>query len=481
ADLSTLTIHAFHPPWATQRVLDEGIPAAHRDGLWRGETALLAADGSEVPVSQLILCHRNQQGQVTHLSTVAHDLRPLKQSQAEHEALQSRLRDTQRLEAIGTLAGGVAHDFNNVLAAILGNVAMARQDVASEHPVQRPLALVQQAAVRARTLVQQILTFSRRTPQQRRPQPLQALVAEAVALLRATLPSEVRLDTALLPTPLTVLTDGAQMQQVVMNLCTNAWQALPEQQGLITVRVDAVALPAGVAMAETPARTRVARLQVQDSGSGMDAATLAHIFEPFFTTKPVGQGTGLGLAVVHGIVTGSGGAIVVDSQPGQGSCFSVYLPLCAEPAASEPGPELHAVPRGHGERLLYVDDDEVVGLTMQSLLERAGYQVTRLTDGHAAVAAVQADPAGHALLITDFNMPGLSGLAVAKAVRALAPGLPLVITSGFVDEALQLRAQQAGVDAVLLKEHSMERLPALVHALLARRLRPHNAGTALAD
>jgi len=458
ADIDGYTFADCHPAWATRTLLEVGVPEATRHGVWAGQLAIACADGREVPVSQVIVCHRDANGRVTRLSTIARDLSEIHAAQAHQRALEARLQDAQKMESIGTLAGGVAHDFNNVLAVILGNLAIAREDLGGEHPVQPPLALVQQAALRARTLVQQILAFSRRLPQERTVQPLAPLLDEPLALLRSTLPAAVRLEQHADADPLYVEVDAHQVQQVLLNLCTNALHALPAQSGVI--RVEAAR-----------ADGDMARLTVIDNGSGMDAATRARIFEPFFTTKPVGQGTGLGLAVVHGIVTASGGRILVDSAPGRGTRIDVLLPLQAAPSGPAPVPP--ATPAsspaaaGRGEHILLADDDEVVGLTTEALLQRAGYRVTRVGSGLAAIETVREDPRAYALVITDYNMPGLSGLAVAEQLAAIAPGLPLIITSGYVTEELLERARALGIRGVLLKEHSPERLAALVREALA--------------
>lgn len=458
ADISGYSFAHCHPTWATRIVLEVGVPEARRHGVWAGQLAIARADGREMPVSQVIVCQRDAQGRVARLSTIARDLSEIHAAQAQQRVLEARLQEAQKMESIGTLAGGVAHDFNNVLAVILGNLAIAREDLGPGHAVQAPLALVQQAATRARTLVQQILAFSRRLPQQRTVQPLAPLIDEPLALLRSTLPASARLERSVEAQPLYVEVDAHQVQQVLLNLCTNALQALPAQAGLIRVEV-------------ARAEGGMARLSVIDDGAGMDAATRARIFEPFFTTKPVGQGTGLGMAVVHGIVTASGGRLAVDSAPGRGTRIDVLLPLHDAPAEVEPAPPAAAESGGTpaagcGECILLADDDEVVGLTTEALLRRAGYRVTRVGSGLAAIETVREDPRAHALVITDYNMPGLSGLAVAEQIAALAPGLPLIITSGYVTEELLDRARALGVRGVLLKEHSLERLAVLVREAL---------------
>ena len=453
---------------AQRRVLvDESDPRAaelsamrRATGSAQGQVRLLRADGTpfEAEIATSTYTEPGPEQRVV-ASVIVRDI-------SERLAMELRLRESQKMESIGTLAGGVAHDFNNVLAVILGNVTLARQATPAGHPAQHNLGLIHQAASRARGLVQQIMTFSRRGPQTQAVEVLQPLVDEALALLRSTLPTTVLLDVQLSEEPLQARMDASQVHQVVMNLCTNAWQALPEAGGRIQVRLDRHAAEGSTGLG---LGVHWARLQVLDDGIGMDDATRRRIFEPFFTTKPVGQGTGLGLAVVHGIVTAIGGRIAVDSQPGAGSRFEVLLPLVEAGAAevrSEPAPPPEG--RGQGEHVLYVDDDEVVSITVQALLEAAGYRVTRSAAAPQAIARVQADPKAFDLVISDFNMPVMSGIALARALQTLAPGLPVVITSGHVTDDLRERASQAGVRAVLLKENSFEQLGSIVRAILTQ-------------
>ncbi len=377
----------------------------------------------------------------------------------ERQRLAARLQEKQRLEGIGTLAGGVSHDFNNMLAAILGNVSLAQADLAPGSPAHGRMQLVLRAAERARALVRQILTFSRRAPQEHALQALQPLLDEAIALLRSTLPPNVQLHVDAAAQPLWARVDGAQVQQMVLNLCTNAWQALDAAGGEVRVSLQPMTLTALDAAPLGLAAGPHAWLRVADDGHGMDEAVRSRIFEPFFTTKPLGQGTGLGLAVVHGVVTDSSGAIRVDSQPGAGTRIDIYLPVLPAPAdtphAVAPAP---VTAGGRGERILYVDDDEVVALTAEALLLRAGYAVLCVSSGQAAIDALRAEPGGFAVVLTDFNMPGLSGLAVAEAARELAPDTPVIITTGLITDELQQRARQLGVVEVLPKENMLERL-----------------------
>jgi CheY-like chemotaxis protein len=331
---------------------------------------------------------------------------------------------------------------------------------------------VQRAGQRARSLVQQILAFSRRQtlPVAQQRHALRPLVDETTALLRATLPAGVQLVTTAADETIEIDCDATQFQQVLMNLCTNAWHALAGEPGRISVLLDRFDFGR-----DDPARPirltagPYAHLQISDTGRGMDDSTRRRIFEPFFTTKPVGQGTGLGLSVVHGIVAAHQGEIVVHSQPGQGSCFDVYLPL-ADPLGAAEAPSLMApgpVGQGQGQHVLYVDDDEVMLLMVGQLLERAGYRVSGLARVTEALAALREAPLAFDLVVTDLNMPDGSGLDVARAALRQRPDRPVVLSSGYVSEGSRAEAVALGVRAILLKEHTLEELPALVGRLLA--------------
>ncbi|MBC8055826.1 MAG: response regulator, partial [Rhizobiales bacterium] len=407
------------------------------------------------------------------------DITDRRQTEARREQLEAQLRETHKMQAIGTLAGGIAHDFNNILAAIMGNVALARQDLAPRDAVQVRLAQIGKAASRARSLVQQILAFSRRQPHERVLQPLQPVLEETLELLRTTLPASVALASCVTEEPLWVNVDSTQVQQVVMNLCTNAWHALAASGGRIEVGLQrAVGPPSSFAASppmpsgagDTP-RAEWVHLWVRDDGSGMDNATRARIFEPFFTTRARGEGTGLGLSVAHGIVAEHGGVITVESAPGRGSTFHVALPM-AEQRDDMPEPALARVgpPRGEGERVLYVDDDEMMVVMVQGLLQQAGYQVVVRGDAASAIAALQEDSSFDAV-VTDYNMPRGSGLDVACAARAVRPGLPIVITSGYLTDDLRARAAELGVRALLQKENTVEELGQVLRDVLAATTR----------
>ena len=390
-------------------------------------------------------------------------------AEASMRLLEVQLRESQKMEAIGTLAGGIAHDFNNILGGILGNLDLARQDVGAGHPALQPLDQIHKASLRARILVQQILTFSHRQSEPAGRQAVRAPVAEALALLRTTVPAGVRLQVDLSDAPLFVWMDATQLQQVVMNLCTNAWHALKDGVGCISVVLGDTVIGDDVTpRAGQLPPGRYAHLRVSDDGTGMDAAVQAHVFEPFFTTKPVGQGTGLGLAVVHGIVAAHGGAITLDSTQGRGSAFDVYLPLLDAPEDTETVDPVapQASVAGQGQHVLYVDDDEVMRVMVQHLLQRLGYRVSGFADPQAALTAIGEQPGAVDLVVTDHNMPGMSGLQLAAALAALRAELPIILSSGYVTDDMRAQAKRLGVRDVLHKENTLDELGKLVARVL---------------
>lgn len=452
------------------------IRARHEDGTYRwiidkGQVAARDAEGKPLRIVG------------THLDVTAS-----KATELLRTSLEAQLRESQKMQAIGTLAGGVAHDFNNIIAAILGNAKLARDDT-TDTRVLESLVEIERAGKRGRDLVRQILSFSRRQPIAKRPTQLVDVLNESVSLLRATLPARISLELNRCENVPLVLADATQIEQVIVNLANNAMHAIHHNQGKISISLE-IANFSLSSVDEQSIRPNVRafaakwpgesiRLSVTDNGSGMDPVTLERIFEPFFTTKPVNEGTGLGLSVVHGIIESHGGTIDVMTQLGKGSCFTIYLPIdlpvdtgveehsdLRQPAPSETVSVLNS--HKSRSKILYIDDDEAVVFLVERLLSRRGFVVAAFQNQELALAELAADPAGFALVVTDYNMPGMSGIEVATKARELRHDLPVAIASGYVDESLRQKAASIGIHDLLFKETVVDEFCDAISRLLSR-------------
>jgi signal transduction histidine kinase/CheY-like chemotaxis protein len=366
------------------------------------------------------------------------------------EQVSAALRQSLKMEALGTLAGGIAHDFNNILGAIVGYGELAQQHAADGTSLRRYLDQIMNAAGRARSLVDRILGFSRSGIAERAPIDIQAVVAETLRLLEASLPPNVKIEKALEADGAAVIGDDTRLHQVMMNLCTNAVQAMPDG-GLLRVSLQQSQLPAS----HTFSRGQLAAgpyviLRVTDSGVGIPGDIMERIFDPFFTTKPVGAGTGLGLSLVHGIVTDLGGAIEVSSEPGKGTTFRIWLPVTSEvakPAARRAG-NLRC---GNGEAVMIVDDESALVSLMEEILADLGYEPAGFRSGKSALEAFRDNPRRFAAVLTDELMPDLQGTELARALKGLSPDTPVILMSGHCGDDLTERARAAGVCTVLRK------------------------------
>jgi PAS domain S-box-containing protein len=369
----------------------------------------------------------------------------------ERQRAEAQLRQAHKMEAVGTLAGGIAHDFNNILAAIMGFSEIAIDKTPEASPARSHMERVLRAGLRGRDLVRQILTFSRQTEHEKQPLKLVGVVREALALLRASLPSTVDIRANLEGTLGFVLADPVQMQQVVMNLCTNAAHAMRHAGGTIAVDLAGFSLPSpGNAPDPTMGPGFYARLSVTDTGEGMAPDIQGHIFDPFFTTKAAGEGTGLGLSVVHGIVANHGGAITVSSQPGKGSTFTVYLPKFVEERSPGPADGVSAIPRGH-ERILFVDDEKDLAAMSNEILTNLGYRVTATTGSREALALFRLHPSRFDLVISDQTMPYMTGIELAREVLAIRPDMPVILCTGYSQLVDADKAREAGIKAFVMK------------------------------
>jgi PAS domain S-box-containing protein len=379
----------------------------------------------------------------------------------ERKRAEEAQRRSQRIEALGRLAGGIAHDFNNILLAISGNARLALSELPPDMPADSPLKAsvleIRKASARAADLVHRILAFSRQHEPRREVVGLRQPVEEAVRLLRATLPAMIEIRTRFFEEAPAVLADSTQIHQIVMNLVTNAAYAIGMRAGRIDIAVDSCPAPAKSAASDDVAPGRYACLTVADDGAGMDRATLERIFDPFFTTKPAGQGTGLGLSVVHGIVRSHQGTVAVESEPGRGSTFRLYFPAALEPAQTlTPSPV--SAPCGKGQRVLYVDDEEALVYLTARVLERMGYEVLGFSDPVAALEAFRENPARFDVVVTDLSMPGMSGFHLARALLQLRPDIAVLMTSGYVRPEDREEARALGVRELILKPDTIDEL-----------------------
>ncbi len=379
-------------------------------------------------------------------------------AEKDRAALQARLFQSQKLEAIGTLAGGIAHDFNNILAGIVLFAELASQDSADNPAVQESLQGILDASGRARDLVKQILTFSRQEEQNRAEMLIQPVIKEALKFLRASLPPMIEMQTDIDHNASPVFADPTQIHQLIVNLCTNASHDMKEHGGILRVELCGLLVTAADANAIPQLKEGPSvRLTVTDSGCGIGPEILGRIFEPFFTTKGPGEGTGLGLSVVHGIVRTHGGAVTVKSVVGKGTTFHVYLP--AVQAKPDPTKSVHekSVP-GRGQDLLVVDDESTLINLTRRLLERLGYRVTGFSSPTEALAEFQANPRRFDAIITDYAMSGMTGLDLARSVRLIRPEIPIILTSGHLSPQDNERANKIGISAFLPKPTNMEDL-----------------------
>jgi signal transduction histidine kinase/ActR/RegA family two-component response regulator len=371
-------------------------------------------------------------------------------------AAEAQLR-SQKLEALGTLAGGIAHDFNNVLQAITGNNVLARSALPPDHPAQAFLAEVDTASARASDLVRRILTFSRPEEQRREVLELQHVIGEALKLVRATLPAQIVIHAELRDDVPGIFADATQIHQLVVNLATNAAHAIGSAGGRIDVWLGTTHVDAQQGAETSLAEGDYAVLHFSDDGCGMADATVERIFDPFYTTKPVGQGTGLGLSVVHGIMKGLGGAVIVHSELGQGSTFTLYFPTTR--AKSTPPPALRAEPLAQGGgRVLFIDDEEVLVVLGTHILTVLGYQATGTSRPLEALRMFASDPRAFDVVVTDLSMPGLSGFQLVQQLLDVRPDVPVVMMSGYLGPEETATARRLGVRELLLKPVGMDDL-----------------------
>jgi len=459
-----MAIEFFHPDdrdvlsQALQRAIDRGEPydmelrfiTAKGNNLWTRTTCQPEVVG----------------GKTVRLRGTFQDITKRKQAEAEREKLQGQLAQAQKMESIGTLAGGIAHDFNNALTPIMVQTELAKLTIPADNPVQEGLDEIMKAGHRAKDLVKQILTYSRQSQQQRVSMDLTPMVKESLKLLRSSIPTTIEIRQDIETDPCTVLADPTQMQQIVMNLCTNASQAMQEMGSVLEVSLKPVELDEDEAKSYPNIRAgSYVMLTVSDTGIGIEPELMEKIFDPFFTTKPVNEGTGMGLSVVHGIVLNHEGDITVRSELGKGSTFTVLLPRLEQETERESEIIDGSLPTGN-ERVMFVDDEDPMVKAGEQMLTQLGYQVEVKTSALEALAAFREQSDRYDLVMTDMSMPNMTGDNLAKAMMRVRPDIPVIICTGFSHQIDEEKALAMGIRAFVMKPFVVKEIAETIRKVL---------------
>ena len=381
--------------------------------------------------------------------TIWIDITDRKRTEEEKSRLEAQLQQAQKMESIGTLAGGIAHDFNNILSPIMMYSEMAIMDLPADNPIQHNLKGIYSAGERARDLVNQILTYSRKGEVKQIAIKITPIIKDVLKMLRSSIPTTIDIQQNLEAESDTVLADPTQINQIMLNLGSNAAHAMREKGGILEVSLEQEDLDSETTAQYTDLTGSYLKLTVSDNGTGIDNETIQKIFEPYFTTKEVGEGTGMGLSLVHGIVKSYGGDIIVESELGKGTTFEVYLPRIEKEVASVAEPSVQ-LPKG-SERVLFADDENVSVDVMKAMLENLGYQVTARTSSIEALEAFRHNPEGFDLVITDMTMPNMTGKELAKEIMSIRSDLPIILCTGFSEQIDESRAKEMGISAYLMK------------------------------
>ncbi len=434
------------------------------EGTYHETFRVIRPDGSIRWIESRAFPIRNEEGEVYRIAGIEEDITEQKRAEEALQKTERTFRQSSKMEAIGTLAGGIAHDFNNILTAILGYTELAIATVSKESRTNRNLQEVLTAGHRAKHLVQQILTFSRQSGQEQKSIDIHLVVQEALKLLRATIPSTIEIRQNIF-SQATILADATQIHQVIVNLCTNAEYAMRESGGLLDLTLEDVEVKDPI----TSERLEIqpgpyVRLTVKDSGPGMTPDVVERMFDPFYTTKPTGEGSGMGLAVVHGIVTTHGGAIQVESAPGIGTKIEIYLPTI-HTAIWDVFSTKASIPNGK-ESILFVDDEETIVRLGQELLAHLGYAVTVRTSSVEALDLFRSDPHRFDLVITDQTMPTMPGDALARELLRIRPELPIILCTGFSHVVSAEKAKSMGIRGYLMKPLAIRDLAPIVRHVL---------------
>jgi PAS domain S-box-containing protein len=442
---------------------DEGMREAFRQGQhWKGRLSRKRKDGRVFELEVVTSPVRNNSAKILNYLIMERDI-------TQEVRLQQQLRQAQKMEAIGTLTGGIAHDFNNILATIVINSEMALFDLPGRSGLRTNLDLILKSGLRGRDLVKQMLLFSRKSEKRQEIITLTPLIKETFKLLRSSLPTTIQMKLLLETESDAVSADPSQIQQVIMNLCTNAAYAMRGTTGSIDISLQGITFGSTDLPEADMQPGDYLVLSVKDTGSGMGEEVRKRIFEPFFTTKPVGEGTGLGLSVAYGIVKNHKGNITVYSEPRRGSIFRVYLPKVDTGASVAPEtPKPIPIPRGN-ERILLVDDEEFIVKAVQNMLQHLGYKVTTLMDNREALKLFSAAPSQFDLVITDQTMPFMTGEDLGKELMRIRPDIPIILCTGYSDLISSEKAMAMGFRGFIMKPFTVREGAKLVRSVLDQK------------
>lgn len=451
--LTTGEMSANRPPYSQNEAV-EHIRKAFKEGPQRFEWISRKVNGPEF-WTEVSLKGYTVDG-TCRVIAVIRDISERKQAEQKRIEIETQVRQSQKMEAIGSLAGGVAHDFNNILTAVIGYAELAHEDLPIGHELRHNMEEILKAGNRAKDIVKQILMFSRQSLQTTIPMEIHLIVKEALSLIRVSIPTNIAIQSDINANTGFVKADPTQLHQVIMNLCTNAYHAMRESGGTLRVSLERVQIVAGEEILGLSEGAH-ARIVISDTGCGMNTQTKERIFDPYFTTKAVGEGTGMGLPVVHGIVNGLNGKIAVESKEGEGTTFEIFLPLMHSPPKKTVEEECSPLRHGSG-RVLFVDDEDPVVNLGKHLLSRLGYAVEAFNNSPEALSRFLKAPEAFDLVITDMSMPVLTGSDLTKKILQLRPDIPIIICTGFSDSIDEEKAFELGVKAFLLKPYSNDEL-----------------------
>ena len=439
---------------------DEIMAKLMQEGRWEEELTHTRKDGKKINVLARWVQQRDEEGKPTGVMLINTDI-------TDRLRLEEQLRQAQKLESIGTLAGGIAHDFNNILQTITINADLALLDPPADYGIRNNLELILKSGLRGKDLVRQMLLFSRKSGKKQEIITLTPLIKETFKLLRSSLPTTIQMKLNLETESDTVYADPSQIQQVVMNLCTNAAYAMRGTTGSIDICLQAITFASMDVPEEDMQPGNYLVLAVKDTGSGMDEEVKKRVFEPFFTTKPVGEGTGLGLSVVYGIVKNHKGNITAYSEPGKGSIFKVYLPK-ADTSVSVKAETPKTMPRGN-ERILLIDDEEIIVKSVRNMLQHLGYKVTALMDSQEALKLFSANPSQFDLVMTDQTMPVMTGEDLGKVLMNIRCDIPVILCTGYSDLISSEKATTMGFRGFIMKPFTVREGAELVRRVLDQK------------